>query len=455
VFVLVACYVVFYAAASPGHFQGGDTYEHYQIAKWSVLHPALFLDHWGKPVFTLLYALPSQLGYVWAKVFTACIGIAGAIFTYLTAKKLELREPVLAAVSLLLMPMFFVHLNSVMTEILFATWLIVGVYAWVCEKSLFAAIWMSFLPFVRSEGFLLLPCFGAFLLLRNQWKYIPWLGTGFLIYSAIGGVVFGDAMWLLHQNPYKMESTIYGQGSFLHYVFSNKSIWGIPLSILLAIGIVMPWHYRGIVRGAIWFWLVLLPFMVVFLFHSYAWGAGKFASCGELRIMASTGPLAILLAWSIFGLLSHKQWIPDAVLRLLALSIPCWLFVANTNNLKHFTQPISNEQRAVNEVCKTIESLFPAQKVWFVDPQVGVELNRDPFANINAKRYFPSPQEYGTSMREGDLVFWDSHFAPLEGATPLGNLTMVPWLKERMKLEVPKRNGEIYSIYLFQCVPSN
>jgi hypothetical protein len=454
-FCLVGCYAVFYAAISPGHFQGGDTFEHYQIAKWSLQHPSLLLDHWGKPVFTLLYTLPSQLGYAWAKVFTALIGIAGAVFTFLTAKKLGLREPLMAATCLLLMPMFFVHLNSAMTEILFATWLIVGVYAWVSDKSLFAAIWISFLPFVRTEGFLLMPCFALYVLLRKEMKYLPFLALGSLLYTLIGGLVFGDFLWLIRQNPYTANSSMYGHGSYLHYALSNKTIWGIPLSAMLLVALFLPKHYRHIWKGSTWFWLVLLPFFVVLIFHSVAWGAGKFSSCGELRIMASTAPLAVLLAWSFLSAASEKMRIPLLGVRLIALVILSWLFAADTKNFTQFIQPYSNEQRAIHEVCATIELQFPDQKVWFVDPQVGVELKRDPFANLDAKRYFPAPSEYATSFKQGDILVWDSHFAFLEGATPLQNLQNSSLLQQEMKMEVTKRNGEIFSIYLFQCVPSN
>lgn len=448
-------YVLLYAALSPGHFQGGDTFEHFQIAKWSLAHPHLLLDHWGKPVFTLLYTLPSQLGYEWAKVFTALIGLCGAWFTFLSAKKLGLKQPVYVACSLLLLPMYFVHLNSVMTEILFATWLIIGVYAMLQKRFWLAALWLSFLPLVRSEGFLLLPFLGLYFLLQKQWKPMLLLATGFLLYSTIGAFVFGDFLWLLHRNPYHVNSTVYGHGSYLHYALSNKAIWGIPLSVLLLVGLLRPMHYQWKSENSIWFWLVVLPFLVVFLFHSYAWGAGKFASYGEIRIMACTAPMAVLLAWSSFDFVHYKLKSGNAVIVVSSLLILMWQLATDTARYTQFLRPRTEEQQAVHDMCERLEATFPHQKVWFVDPQVGVELQRDPFAGAMAKRYFPAMQDYAVSFKPGDLILWESHFAPLEGATPIESLQSSPLLKEEIKTEVVKKNGELYSLYLFQCVRSN
>jgi hypothetical protein len=171
--------------------------------------------------------------------------------------------------------------------------------------------------------------------------------------------------------------------------------------------------------------------------------------------MACTAPLAVLLAWSSFSWL-EEIFKPSAwLVNIAGVTILVWLLGSDTKRFQQIQRQRTVVQASVHDMCSFIKEKYPTCKVWFVDPQVGVELQRDPFSGVDAKRYFPSQTDYASSFRDGDLLFWDSHFSPLEGATPLTNFEGNPLFNEVIKSETVREDGTPYSLYLFQCVHSN
>ena len=69
--VLVRC-------MSDGLLEGGDSIQHYQIARYSWSDPELLLHHWGKPLFTLFASPFAQLGHWGMSLFNACCVLATA-----------------------------------------------------------------------------------------------------------------------------------------------------------------------------------------------------------------------------------------------------------------------------------------------------------------------------------------------------------------------------------------
>ena len=92
------------------------------------MYPEFFLDPWAKPLFTILMAPIAQLGMMGVRVFNIVLGLTTAFFTYLTARKLGYKFPLLAIFLLVFAPLYAVLMISGMTEILFSFVLILGIY---------------------------------------------------------------------------------------------------------------------------------------------------------------------------------------------------------------------------------------------------------------------------------------------------------------------------------------
>src|ERR1041385_8028667 len=88
---------------------------HYLFARWAWTHPEMFVGVWSRPLFTLLYSFPSQLGYPAAKLFSALISIATAWQTWRLAEEMKLNHAPLAIPLLFLQPSFFLICTDTMT----------------------------------------------------------------------------------------------------------------------------------------------------------------------------------------------------------------------------------------------------------------------------------------------------------------------------------------------------
>jgi ABC-type cobalt transport system substrate-binding protein len=79
------------AAHTEGSYGGADSFQHYLISRYSWKHPHLLLDHWGKPLFTLLSSLFSQFGFYGIQCFNILIGMITAWLTYKVLEHLNVK----------------------------------------------------------------------------------------------------------------------------------------------------------------------------------------------------------------------------------------------------------------------------------------------------------------------------------------------------------------------------
>ena len=308
-------------------YGGADSFQHYMISRYSWKHPHLLLDHWGKPVFTLLSSPFSQVGYKGALLFNVVITLLSALFVYRIAAKLNKENAALSALFFLAMPMVLLVAVSALTEPLFGFVLVFSVWLFTEKKYLFSILLLSFLPLVRSEGFVVFPVFAFALLLNKNWKYIPLFALGGLLYSLVGYVAFDDFLWLINRSPYKMESGLYGSGPWYHFVMQYEIIFGIPVAILLMIGF---WLY--IPKSITWLKdennilriLIAGSFAAYFIAHSYVWWKGTGGSLGLERVIAGVCPLAAIIAFDGYCFIAErtkKYFSPNWILLLLVVAM--------------------------------------------------------------------------------------------------------------------------------------
>jgi hypothetical protein len=459
-FVIAFMAFASFVIVSPGSFQSGDTHLHYLIARYAGFEPRLFLDHWGKPVYTLLYFLPSQFGYAGAKVFTVFLGVSAVFLTGSVAKMLGVKKPRWSAIALLFSPIFFIHLNTAMTEVLFAFWLVAGIWLWLRNRLIVGAVWLSFLPFVRTEGFILVPLLSLWLIPLKAWKAFFLLGLGTALYSVVGSIFYyHDLLWVFHQNPYAADSQIYGSGPWNHFLISYKITWGIPLVLSLGLGLVFlpkdlfQSRFSQDLKRSFWL-LIIAPFLVFLVFHSWAWWAGKVASNGEIRVLACTMPMAVIIAnygVQYLSSLVKWKWAAESVY-LATLS----LIVITPLSLFPIPFERSKGQEVIKQATDEIQSNYAGRKIWFTDPQVPVELGLNPFDHAATQQWFPDAVRPEEGMSNGDIVVWDAHFSPLEGHTPVESFSANHNFRLIRKYEPVKPlllfDRLYYEVDLFECV---
>jgi hypothetical protein len=448
---------------STGTEGGEDSFMHYLFARYVPQHPENLLDHWGKPLHTLLISPFAQFGFTGAKIYNVLAGMATAWFTYKTADRLGLKTAMASVIILLFAPLYFLCLNSALTEITFSLVLAAGLYFIVAEKYYAAAIILSFLPFARSEGFILLPFFGLYFIWQRQFIPMLFLATGVLLYSVIGYFWhYHDIMWVFNQNPYADKNQVYGRGYFWHYVDAHREIIGEPQKWLFFIGFVS--FLLGLRRASHvginntdksfqkWVLIVVLT-LGYFFAHSIVWYYGIQGSAGLIRVFAGIMPLFALI--STRGL--DAIYKPFLLLPNLRLAIVCTILffvVQYSTSNPHLPIMLGPEENTLYDAGNWYkQSSYKNQerKVYYFAPTVALAFDVDPF-NPEGRAYLFDAKNTA-EVPQGSLVVYDMHFGPNECKFPLEDIKGNPAFEQIHQI-TPKDSfstlgGYNYAVYLF------
>jgi hypothetical protein len=105
---------------------------------------------------------------------------------------------------------------SGLTEPLSAAILMLGIYLILNKQSGFGISVISFLPFVRSEGLVIMGVFFLYLVFTKKYKFIPYLSIGHIIMSILGSFFYHDLLWVFNKIPYANLGSTYGKGTWTH-----------------------------------------------------------------------------------------------------------------------------------------------------------------------------------------------------------------------------------------------
>ncbi|MCX6290585.1 MAG: hypothetical protein NT126_02320 [Bacteroidetes bacterium] len=435
-------------------YGGGDSSMHMLMSKFSFRHPELFLNHWGKPFFILCTSVFAQFGFFGMSVFNSLCSLFTAYLVYLIAKELDFENAWLSIVFSLFAPVYFVVIFSGLTEVFFCFIFVLSIFLVIKKKYFLSALIVSFLPFIRSEGYLLLPLFVMVLAYRKQMKMIPFMLTGSIVYSLAGGMYYHDFLWTVHQNPYAGVKNMYGSGSLFFFIGKNEYIFGTALVVLMLMGVSSFWirkkqNYFNRVRTEERV-LLVGGFLIYFVAHSVFWWKGWFGSDGLIRVMAAVTPLLSLLALrGANAMLSFKD---SKRIKMIVVI----LVIVMPFKQHRFPRHWDYEEATLHQAFTRIrENGLMEKKIVYSHPYAVYESGKDPFDSKSSADFFSlNPKEPESSVASGDLVIWDSHFGPAEGRIPLARLRENKNFRllnsfQSLKDETPKDKG-IFEVYVFQ-----
>jgi len=401
--------------------EGGlDNYWHYFFSKYAPQYPDFFLHHWGKPVFILLSTSFAQFGFIGIKVFNILCGLIATIYCYkiLILLKIPFKWTILPL--LIFSPLYFIVLQSALTEPLFSLILIATIYFYFTEKFFLGSILISFILFSRSEGTFIIPCFLVYLMIIKQWKYIPLLFTGFIVYGIVGKLMGHDFLWFFTENPYQLKSP-YGHGHFMDILARYDAIWGLPFLIVLCVSVsIMIFLFIKHKQFLFWkpinetgkiFFLVFTPSFIYLVFHLYVWHFGLCGSAGLERVLASVFPgFALLSIWSINKLMLSR--FP----RLLSLSFILIFFYFHIQTpFQKLSYPLKSwgAERCIIDATTWIKSSLPENcMIYYAYPNIIFELDRNPFDKSHNNELFAFKEHCkSNSISIPSFVFWDSNYS--------------------------------------------
>ena len=410
-----------------GTGDAGDSIQHYLFARYAPVHPELFFHHWAKPLYVLLSSPFAQFGFTGIKIFNAFVSFTTIFLTYKICTELNFKNSIIVVVILIFTPLYYILTFSGLTEPLFALFISAGIYAVLKEKYTIGCLIISFLPFVRSEGLIIIGVFAFYLLLKKKWKFLPLLLSGHLTYSFAGYFVYHDFFWVFNKIPYANMSSQYGSGTL--YEFAEQLIYviGVPLYILFWLGIVsIIWKS---IKKEISFELqilVFLGFISYFSAHSFFWYLGIFNSMGLKRVMLGVMPLMAIIALQGFNFIIENIFEKYKNLKLVisgSLIIYIIIFPFTDNpaavQWKRDMHLSIDQQCALQTADFIIQNKGKNHRFVFMHPYLSEALKIDCF-DIHKKIDLTSAG--ANQFKQGDIIIWDCWFAVVEGGVTQAQL---------------------------------
>lgn len=422
-----------YTAGAP--FDGGDGITHYIISRFSWKHPELFLDLWGKPLFTLISSPFSQFGQVGINMFQVICALSTSWFCYRIAQKLNLDFAWLIPIFVCFSPIYFAVINSGLTEPFFGCLLMFSIWMIFEKKYIVAALVASLLPFIRSEAYAVLPLIGLVLLFHKQFISVLLLSAGTIIYGVIGYFYYGDALWLIHQNQSLFGNNYPGAGKLelFHYVKHYHEFMGKPIGILVLCGFIaaLVFLYRVFftkVKPPFFIENVILvygSFFACFVLHTLlAWHPDLLNNLGMMRYMVTLIPSAALIALQglnlIFSFPFKKSYLRDALIS----SVFCVLIIYSAVDRWYYPFRADAEQVVIKATGEWMNRTFPNRpKICYMHPYLPLVSDIDPYNEKDATLFWGLDKNKLSALPDSTLFIWDSHYAPQEGKLPIDLLT--------------------------------
>lgn len=430
--VLIASAVLTYSVVIffDGTSDSGDSIVHYFFARYTFKYPEFFLHHWAKPVYVLLASPFAQLGFIGIKLFNATVAVATAFITYKVSLKLNQNNAYLSVLFLFLSTMYLVIINSGLTEPLFALFLIVSIYMVLCEKINTAAVLISFLPFVRPEGLLIIPVFAMFMLVKKYYRPLILLLVGHIFYSIVGYFHYHNILWVFTENP-NAQLGYYGHGGWIDFVGKLLYILGVPIYGLFAIGIVYIFiclfFYRNENKKKDHYYeqLILIygSFFIVFIAHTIFWRFAWFKSMGLNRVMIAVIPAISIIALDGFNFLlslfknERIKFFLKCLVITYAVIFP---FTSNHSAVKWKDFKLSTDEVLIDDLSKIIRENFKENKIYCSHPYLCLTLDIDFF---DKNKIEGIEKIYaGDSLPDKSLIVWDSWFSVVECGVSLDQL---------------------------------
>lgn len=421
-----------------GTGDSGDSISHFLYAQYAFQHPENFFYQWAKPLFVLFAAPFSQFGFVGIKVFNCLNASLTLYFTYKIAKKLEVPKALLVILILATCSMYFTLIFSGLTEHFSALLLVISIHFYLNEKYIPATILISFLPFARSEGLLIIGITALYLISKKRYQYLMLLPVGHIAYSIAGYIIHKDFLWVFNKISY-ISMSAYGHGAWYHFIELLYYSTGLPQYILFFIGIFYffsllfkkaPPQYQERI------WLIYGYFFVLLIAHSLFWYLGIFNSYGLARVMNMVMPMfsiIVLLGYNYF-----TNFIQNVLLKkwTQSLLIVAFIFMPFTNNPaaiffpKDFVkQP---DQVLLSEAAPYINEHFEGYCIFYSNPCVFFYLNIDPFDSNQSQMLYKINE---VPIPPKSVLIWDNLFSVIDHGFTLEKLQIDERFEEVKQFE--------------------
>lgn len=409
--ILIAILVI-----SEGFSGATESLINFKFSRWAFSNPEFFLNNISKPLFTILSSPFALLGFKSFQLFNILLGIASGYVSFLVAKELKIKSPILAIVICCFTPIFMVNLFSGITEILFAFTAILATYFLVKEKYISGAIIVSFLPIIKTEGFLLILIYTYYFVHKKHYKEILYTLTAFVFFSIVGTIFGKNFFWLLSDLSKILEFNPNIQGSLFQFAKRSPGYFGIPNEIFFVTGLLagLSLYIRQKKEYSKEFFLVVLPFIVYFSAHSLSFWSGIGGSLGNSKYMAAIVPFMAVMATrglyifaKMFLIIFRLEWARVIALIIGIASVTHIPFV-----LQNYPLQIDSASYAVKTTSDWLKSTtLTESKIYFNHPSFYHFLDIKPSDSNKIQLSKCNYKNILEELNHGDLIVYDGHYS--------------------------------------------
>lgn len=398
----------------------GDGLSHYFVSNAVWTQPSLFLDHWGKPLFILFSSPFAYFGFFSYIFFNILVFFLTVIIGQNILKTLNVGfwAQWIYPFVLISVTDYTTNILGGLTEPFFGLLLVLSIWLFLQNRLLLFALVISLLPFARSEGQFVVVLAVFLLIAMKKWKYLPFLGVGFLLYAIIGAFLLHDFLWYFHNDPYQGAQGIYGHGNWDHYLINWKAHLGQG-GLLLLFGSVIAiivglFKKQKIDRTK----LLLFLFIAVIYFgiiavHGYLWATGQKGAYGLSRLATHGIPAIFLVYFYLTDKLVAKF---SVVFRRLLFFAYLGLIVVLIIKLPFPNYPNDFDAQVIKSTKYIKKHQNEIGRVYYYHPlfaeEFGVNQNL-PDAN-STLFVFGDLDEDLKKLKSGDIIVRDTHFGPME-----------------------------------------
>ncbi len=340
---------------------------------------------------------------------------------------------------------------SGLTELLFALFISLSLLLTLKKQTILSACLISFLPFIRSEGLIIIGVVSLYYVFIKELKYILYLSLGTIIYSIAGYFFYNDIFWVFTKIPYANMTKLYGSGTILHFFEQLNYVIGIPIYILFGIGLL--YLFFKFLKKQLSFeilFLVIGSFLAFFVAHSVFWYLGIFNSFGMKRVLIAVIPLIIIIAMYgiqfIMDTILHKK-IKKGIVTIILIYIVIFPFTSNPaayNKTKDFE--LENSQQNAYHIYNFLERKNLIQYNCYFDfCYFFILYNNKSFED---KQHTWLYKERLQQLSKNDIIIWDNWYAQHQYGISLDTLIkMEQQLRLKKIFEVNSSQKDKFIIY--------
>lgn len=457
--VTLYCFLFYQSEGIEG---GQDSWNHYLISKYSIKYPDLLLDQWNKPVFTWITVFICQLGMDALIRFNLICLLVGSFLVSDILKKLNFQFSFIAIPLVLFSPIVLGNAISGLTEPLNLLILVIILHQWILKNEKTSIFLASFLPYLRTEGFVICAAFFIFILINKKYKLLLWLIIGSISMNIVGFIITDKPLWIITENPYlkfELNSTFDpGKGSLLHYINKSNIIFGLVLVVLFLLSHFIYFKNKWIKND--FMLLNMLVFWAYFLAHTLIYFFGILGSHGLTRVMLVIVPSMVIV--SFISINFFLNYIKNRNIKI-ALAIGILLIAIQTGYaINDYAKPYKIKKATVKPEKANTNFIIAGEwlksnhlmerRIVHQAPFFNVNFNRDPY-DVNSTYYTWSIDKSNDWTTIGTIVIWDGFYAIREGGLPLDwlksntNYRQIHYIKGK-----DDNNPEMFDLYIFEKV---